>query len=193
VHLARTLAQRPSPARSESSHAHLGAHRTRLLRSDGDFGHRCGHVFNSTRPSLSKTGVICHQPQTINVIGIREHDHRCCHRMLTGHSLGPQLCFSYGHTICKADRNIWWLQRQTLRSLLIALVMPTAALHIALGAPPPGPVLRDLLIEEVDCYLLPPQVGPQSYTLPQRTPRRTCPPSIHFTRNRPTTFGYLLL
>ena len=39
-----------------------------------------GYVFKSRSPSLRKTGIICDQPQTMNMTGIHEHDHHCCQK-----------------------------------------------------------------------------------------------------------------
>lgn len=39
-------------------------------------------------------------------------------KMLTRHSSRTQLCFSYEHTTGKADKNVWWLQRHTVHSLI---------------------------------------------------------------------------
>ena len=159
-----------------------------------------GYVFKSRSPSLRKTGIICDQPQTMNMTGIHEHDWD----PWTWPSLLPKRRWQgtpWEHGSVSVMET--WFAKQIKMSggcrdtlytpSFIALVMPTTALRIVLAALPPCPVLRDLLIEEMDCYLLLPQVGPQSNTLSQLIPRRTCPPSTHITRNRPTTFGDLLL
>lgn len=38
------------------------------------------YVFKSRSASLGKTGIICDQPQTVNMIGIQEHDRHCCQK-----------------------------------------------------------------------------------------------------------------
>lgn len=166
-----------------------------LVRSEGMeiLATAGGYVFKSRRPSLRKTvlSAINHKPRTwsgsMNMTSTAGK--RCWQDSPWEHS-----SVSTMNTRFAKQTNMSGGCRDILYTpSFIALVMPTAALPIALAAPPPCRVPRDLLIEEMDCYLLLPQVGPQSNTLPQLIPRRTCPPSTHITRNRPTAFEDLLL